>query len=143
MNSILKVALPKLGLSSAPKIQLFQCRLPAGFPSPAEDYLDKKISLDEYLIKNPSATYLARAQGHSMTGAGIMDGALLIVDRSVNASHGDIIVASLNGEFTCKYLDINNKQLVAANRRYSPIPIKEGTDFEIEGVVTHWINSAR
>jgi DNA polymerase V len=143
MNSIFKLATPTEEPNTKLLLPLFQSVIPAGFPSPAEDYIEKKISLDEQFIQHPAATYFARAKGESMTGLGISDGALLVVDRSLVATHGDVVVASVDGEFTCKQLDLHNRQLVPANPEYSPIKIKEGMDLEIEGVVTHCINSFR
>ncbi|MDP7418537.1 MAG: translesion error-prone DNA polymerase V autoproteolytic subunit, partial [Gammaproteobacteria bacterium] len=93
---------------------LFISRVPAGFPSPADDYMDNKLDLNEHLIKHPEATFYCRVSGQSMTGAGIFDGDLLIVDRAVNPAHGDVILAALNGELTCKILDRHNRQLLSA-----------------------------
>lgn len=108
--------------------------VPAGFPSPADDYLQKALDLNEHLIKRPSATYFVRVQGDSMTGAGIYDGDLLIVDRSLTPGHGEIVIAALNGELTCKALDRHRRQLVAANPEYPPIPV-DNMELVIEGVV--------
>jgi len=143
MNSILKIAIPSQGDVAKVRLPLYQSVIPAGFPSPAEDYIDKSISLDEHLISRPSATYFARARGESMEGIGISDGALLIVDRSLMASHGDVVVANVDGEFTCKQLDLHNRQLASANPKFPPIKITEGMNLEIEGVVIHCINSFR
>tara|TARA_R110002073_G_scaffold160870_3_gene316489 strand:+ start:114 stop:545 length:432 start_codon:yes stop_codon:yes gene_type:complete len=143
MYSLTKIAIPSDNQTLKVKLPLFQSVIPAGFPSPAEDYIDKTISLDEHFINRPSATYFARARGESMEGIGISDGALLIVDRSLMASHGDVVVASVDGEFTCKQLDLHHRQLVSANPKYKPIKITEGTELEIEGVVIHCINSFR
>lgn len=76
----------------------------AGFPSPADDYLDDAISLDGYLISDPAATFLVRVRGDSMRGAGIDEGDLLVVDKGLTANHGDIIIAVVDGEFTVKRL---------------------------------------
>ncbi|MEQ9210070.1 MAG: translesion error-prone DNA polymerase V autoproteolytic subunit [Pseudomonadales bacterium] len=143
MYSITKIAIPSDKQTLKVRLPLYQSVIPAGFPSPAEDYIDKEISLDEQLINRPSATYFARAKGDSMEGIGISDGALLIVDRSLMASHGDVVIASIDGEFTCKQLDLHNRQLVSANSKYKPIKITQGTELEIEGVVIHCINSFR
>jgi DNA polymerase V len=122
---------------------LFISRVPAGFPSPADDYMDKKLDLNEHFIKHPEATFYCRVSGQSMTGAGIFDGDLLIVDRAVNPAHGDVILAALNGELTCKILDMHNRRLLSANDGYPPLPIEEGADFQIEGVVINSIRSHR
>lgn len=108
--------------------------VPAGFPSPADDYLHNALDLNEHLIKRPSATYFVRVQGDSMTGVGIYDGDLLIVDRSLMPNHGAIVIAALNGELTCKALDRHRRQLVAANPEYPPISV-DNMELVIEGVV--------
>ncbi len=113
--------------------------VPAGFPSPADDYLDRSLDLNTHLIKHPAASYLARARGDSMEGCGIYDGDLLIVDRSLEAQHGQIIIAALDGQLTCKILDKNRHSLISANKNYAPIPIGEFSDLVIEGVVIHSI----
>ncbi|MDP7297232.1 MAG: translesion error-prone DNA polymerase V autoproteolytic subunit [Gammaproteobacteria bacterium] len=120
---------------------MFISRVPAGFPSPADDYMDNKLDLNEHLIKHPEATFYCRVSGQSMTGAGIFDGDLLIVDRAVNPAHGDVILAALNGELTCKILDRHNRQLLSASDHYPPLPIGEDADFQIEGVVINSIRS--
>lgn len=127
-------------VSTGKKIELpfYTEKLSAGFPSPANDYLEKSLDLNEYLIKNPSATFFVEIQGDSMIGAGIHSGDILIVDRSLEAQHGKIVVAIIGGEFTVKRLSwINNKfKLMPENPNYKPIEIKEGMDFEIWGVAT-------
>jgi len=121
----------------------FRSQVPAGFPSPADDYMDKRLDLNEHFIKHPAATFYCRVSGQSMTGAGIFDGDLLIVDRAVRPVHGDVILAALNGELTCKILDMHNRRLLSANDGYPPLPIEEGADFQIEGVVINSIRSHR
>jgi len=93
------------------------------------------------LIRSPSSTYFVRASGDSMTEYGIQDGALLIVDRAVTPRQGHVVIAAVNGELTCKLLDIAGQQLLAGNSAYPPIPIKEESALSIEGVVLHAINS--
>ena len=117
-------------------------KLSAGFPSPATDYLEKSLDLNEHLIKNPSATFFVEIQGDSMIGAGIHSGDILVVDRSLEAQHGKIVVAVVNGDFTVKRLSwISGKiKLIAENPNYKPIEIKDGTDFEIWGVATNVIH---
>ncbi|HEY8386186.1 MAG TPA: translesion error-prone DNA polymerase V autoproteolytic subunit [Porticoccaceae bacterium] len=121
----------------------FLSRVQAGFPSPADDYLDGALDLNHLLIQHPNATFYCRVSGDSMTGAGIFDGDYLIVDRSLRPSHGDVVVAVLDGEMTCKILDMRQQRLLAANRNFPPIPIREGSDFLIEGVVTSSIRRHR
>ncbi|GAB3099644.1 DNA polymerase V [Aestuariicella hydrocarbonica] len=93
------------------------------------------LSLDEHLIKNIAATYLARASGDSMQGLGIFDQDLLIVDRAVDPVHGDIVIAALNGELTCKVIDTRESRLLSANDKYPPINISGYEDLLLEGVV--------
>ena len=121
-------------------LPLFATSVPAGFPSPADDYIEAGLDLNDHLIKHPSATFLARASGNSMTGAGILDGALLIVDKAVIPKNGHVVIAAINGELTCKILDIKHHLLRAANPGYPSITLNEDMDLVIEGVVVHAIN---
>ncbi|MCR9501921.1 LexA family protein [Vibrio vulnificus] len=114
-----------------------------GFESPAAEYKKLVIDLDELLIEHPSATFLGQAKGDSMQGVGIFDGDLLIVDRHVQASDQDIIVANYNGEFVCKILDIRRRLLLSANEHLQPVPIHEFDSFSIEGVVIRSIRCHR
>ncbi len=110
----------------------------AGFPSPAEQYLESPLDLNELLVKRPAATFFVRAAGDSMIGAGIQSGDVLVVDRSLEAVDGSVIIASVDNEFTVKYLrkNCNVVRLEAANRRYKPIFFNEGMELRIFGVVT-------
>jgi len=121
---------------SSLSLRYFVSPVAAGFPSPADDYIERHLSLDELLIKHPSATYLVRAEGDSMIGSGIFNQDILLVDRSLTPRHGDIVVAAIGGELTCKYLNLKTRQLVSANAKYPPIPIPEDMECLIEGVVT-------
>ncbi|AKP34909.1 translesion error-prone DNA polymerase V autoproteolytic subunit [Yersinia aleksiciae] len=125
-------------------IPLFNERIPAGFPSPAADYIERPLDLNELCIAHPAATYFVRVSGHSMTGAGIYDGSLLVVDRSVTPQHGDIIIAAVGGEFTVKKLCLQPVvQLEAMNPDYAPIILSDGGDeLETFGVVRYVINEA-
>lgn len=125
---------------SAIYLPLFMSSVPAGFPSPADDYIEAGLDLNEYLVKHPNATFLARASGDSMTRAGILDGALLIVDKSLEPKNGNVVIAAINGELTCKILDIKNSLLRAANPSYPSIALDDDSDLLIEGVVVHAIN---
>ncbi len=126
------------GAASMVELPLYQTKISAGFPSPAEDYIESRLDLNEYLISHPSATFFVRVMGDSMIRAGIDTGDMLIVDRSLNAANFSIIVAVLNGEFTVKRLVIRNGKyyLVPENEKYTEIEIKEEMEFEIWGVVT-------
>lgn len=115
-------------------------QIKAGFPSPADDYMHESLDFNRDLIRHPEATFYGRVDGDSMEGAGIMDGDIAVIDRSIEPSDGDIIVAYVNGEFTMKYLDLSNRdkgylELRPANPKYSPIRIDEIDRFEVWGVV--------
>lgn len=116
----------------------FSSRISAGFPSPADDYIDKKLDLNEYLIKNPAATFFVRVQGESMQGASINDGDILVVDRSEQPESGSIVVAALNGDLVIKRVEKKAKKLslVSENPEYAPIDVGEEEDLVIWGVVT-------
>ena len=112
-----------------------------GFPSPANDYLESPIDLNKYLIKNGAATFLVRVSGDSMLNANIADQAILIVDRSLKPKHGSIVVASLDGDFVCKRLQLKPRLcLLPENPKYEPIYIQHGQDLDIMGTVTAAIN---
>ncbi len=110
----------------------------AGFPSPAEDFLDISIDLNKELIKNPSATFYGRVKGNSMKDAGLDDGDLLIIDKSLEPVDGKIAVCFIDGEFTVKRIKIakDTVWLVAENKDYSPIKVTAENDFIIWGIVT-------
>jgi DNA polymerase V len=125
-------------------IQLFSDAVPAGFPSPATDYCERKLDLNELCIQHPAATYFVRAQGDSMIDAGIFPGDVIVVDRSISASHGDIVIASFNGELTVKRFETSpSTRLVPMNSQYNPLDIPEEADLEIFGVATNVIHSLR
>lgn len=125
-------------------IPLFTDQVPAGFPSPATDYCERKLDLNELCVKKPAATYFVRAQGDSMIEAGIFPGDVIVVDRSLSAVHGDIVIASFNGELLLKKLETQPKtRLVPMNESYAPIDIPEGADLEIFGVATNVIHRLR
>jgi DNA polymerase V len=111
--------------------------IPAGFPSPASDYLEDVIDLNSYLIEHPTATYYFRVEGESMIGAHIPPNALLVVDRAIKPKNGSIVVAVVDGEFTVKRLEkgINYLRLLPENPKFRPIEILEGMQCEIWGVV--------
>lgn len=119
-------------------ITLFSHKVPAGFPSPADDYAESRLDLNEYLINQAESTFFVRIKGDSMVDAGILDNDIVIVDRSKSAAINDIVLASIDGEFTVKVLTKNNKgpYLMPANKEFKPIYIEEGSQFEIWGVVT-------
>lgn len=116
----------------------------AGFPSPADDYIEKPLDLTEALVPHPSSTFFVRAKGNSMELHGIYDGDMLIVDRSLNAVPSDIVIMAIDGELTCKQLTLmgNRFYLCSGKEEYPPIPLT-GTEFHCWGVVTHNIHSLR
>jgi len=124
-------------------LPLYLSRIKAGFPSPADDYLDKKLDLNEHLIKHPASTFFVKVKGDSMINAGINSGDILIVDRSLEPKDKRIIVAVVNGDFTVKRMaKLKDKLfLLAENPKYPAIEIRDGMDFEVWGVVIHVIHS--
>lgn len=111
----------------------------SGFESPAAEYKELGLSLDQLLVRHPNATFIGQASGQSMQGVGIFDGDLLIVDRSLTVKDGDIIVANYNGCFVCKLIDKKQARLLSASHEFAPVSIKAGDTFQLEGVVTRSI----
>ena len=130
-------------LRAVVSIPLFSDPVHCGFPSPAADYVEQRIDLNELLIHHPSSTYFVKAAGDSMIDAGSSDGDLLVVDSSRTAVHGDIVIAAVDGEFTVKRLQLRpNIQLNPMNSAYSPIRIKSEDVLDIFGVVTFIVKAA-
>lgn len=124
----------------------FAPTIKAGFPSPADDYTHDSIDFNRDLIRNPDATFYGRVDGDSMIDAGICDGDIAVIDRSVEAQNGDVVVAFVNNEFTIKYLDLSHKEdgyieLKPANPDFQPIRIADGDRFEVWGVVVWTIKN--
>jgi DNA polymerase V len=121
---------------------LLGSNVPAGFPSPAQDYIEATLDLNDYLIAHPTSTFFVRVEGYSMIEAGIHPDDILIVDRAIEAIHNKIIIAILDGELTVKRLNIVDKVywLVPENSQYEPILITESNDFAVWGVVTYVIH---
>lgn len=117
---------------------LFSHNVPAGFPSPADDYIQGRLSLDEHLVRHKDATFFVRAKGSSMVGAGIFDGDLLVVDKSLTPSSGDIVIAVIDGELTVKRLIQRNGAVILKpeNPRFEEIELKDGQELQVWGVVT-------
>ena len=124
------------------KIPFIESGVPAGFPSIAEDYVDRALDLNELLIQHPAATFFVRVKGTSMTGAGIQSEDILIVDRALAPHHNNIVVARIDGELTVKRLKLENNKtfLVAENNEFPSIEITSAIDFEVWGVVTSVIH---
>ncbi len=129
--------------SSTLERPLVSLGISAGFPSPANDFIDISIDLNRDLIKHPSATFFGRVKGESMKDVGIGNGDLLIIDKSIQASNGKIAVCFIDGDFTVKKIKLENKKcwLMPANDKYQPIEINEQNDLQIWGIVIHVIKS--
>lgn len=124
-------------------IPLFSDLVQCGFPSPAQDYVEQRLDLNELMIRHPSATYFVKASGDSMRDAGIGEGDLLVVDSARTAEHGDIVIAAVDGEFTVKRLQLHPAvMLKAENTAYRPILIGAEDNLEIFGVVTYIVKAA-
>ncbi|MFU2208711.1 translesion error-prone DNA polymerase V autoproteolytic subunit [Solidesulfovibrio sp. C21] len=125
-------------------LPLYLSTVPAGFPSPAEDYIDKKLDLNEQLVRHPAATFFVRVDGNSMRDARVASGDILVVDRAVEPRDGHIVIAALDGELTVKRLRRKNGQvlLVPENPDYAPVAVGPEASFEVWGVVTYIIHKA-
>ena len=128
---------PAFPLLSAQPLPLLDTLLSCGFPSPADDYQLELVDLNRLMLRHPDASFLARASGLSMVGAGINDGDVLAVDRSMEAQHGDVVVACVEGEYMVKRLEkrVDSVALVAENPAYPPVVVHNAEDLRIWGVV--------
>ena len=124
-------------------LPLFTGKVAAGFPSPADDYVEKNLDLNELLVQKPAATFFVRAQGESMLGAGIHPNDILVVDRSLEPVSGKVVICAINGELTVKRLErVNDQwQLKAENPAYADIVIHDELELVIWGVVTNVIHA--
>ena len=131
----------KTDVSSYLKLPFVANGISAGFPSPADDFLDINIDLNKYLIKNPTTTFYGRISGNSMIDAGINDGDLLIIDKSLEPKNNKIAVCFIDGDFTVKRISIEKDcvWLIAENQNYKPIQVTKDNDFIIWGIVTNVI----
>ena len=122
-------------------LPMFLTRVQAGFPSPADDFMDNRLNLNDYIIRNPNSTYYVKVSGESMIGAGIFSGDILVVDRSIIATDNRIVVAMIDGDFTVKRLRKHNNRmyLLAENSQYLPIEVID-QELMIWGVVTFSIH---
>lgn len=129
--------------AGVPACSLFATPVAAGFPSPAESYVERPLDLNEFMVQRPEATFFVRVQGDSMTDANIRSGDILVVDRSLEPRDGQVVVAVLDGEFTVKHLHRRNGRVLLqpANPRFRPIPITPERDFQVWGVVTYVIHA--
>lgn len=123
-------------------IPFYQSNVPAGFPSPAEDFMDLDLNLQEYLVQHPSATFCVRVTGDSMQNAGIFSGDVMVVDRALEPKNNTIVLAVLDGEFTVKRIQKKGEELYLnpENTDFKPIQITEEMNFQVWGVVTHVIH---
>ena len=133
----------KPDLTTSASLPLYLSRVCAGFPSPADDYIDQEIDLNQHLIRNPRATYIVIASGDSMVGEGIYSGDALIVDRSLAPRHNSIVIACIEGELTVKKLIYQDGKpfLAAANPNYPAIEIREDDELVIWGIATNNIHN--
>lgn len=146
INTVIFWCIMKLELidsESIINVPLFLDRVPAGFPSPAADYMEERINLNSTLIKHPDSTYMLRVEGNSMIDANINDGDVVIVDSALVARDGDIVIASVDGEFTVKRLKSHPPMLMPMNPDFQPILIGDAQDLQIFGVVTFIIHKAQ
>lgn len=123
------------------ELPLFISPISAGFPSPAEDSIEKKLDLNDLMIQHPTATFFVRVQGDSMSGAGISEGDILVVDRALTPTEGKIVVAIYQGEFTVKRISFKNNRWILSpeNPKYPPLIVQEGNECTLWGVVTYVI----
>ena len=133
-----KITLYRVCDDDSPILARYNQVVPAGFPSPAADYMEEEINFNTYLMPRPSSTFVMRVQGDSMVDAHIPDNALIVVDRSIKPASNMIVVAVINGEITVKRFIQNSSgvRLMPANPKYQPIPVNEDMDFRIWGTVT-------
>lgn len=143
-QSRLSILQPCLSTPEQP-VPLYGHKVTAGFPSPADDYVEDRLDLNQLLVKNKPATFFLRVKGDSMIGDGIHDGDIIVVDRSVEPTERAVVVAIVDGELTVKRLRMMNgvAELHAANPKYQPIRLKDGQELSIWGVVTSSIHSVR
>lgn len=126
------------------QIPIFESLIACGFPSPAQDHVERRLSLDDELIRYPESTYFVRASGDSMKDAGIFDSDLLVVESHFTARHGDIVIAEYDGEFTCKYLQLTpTKALIPANSQFPTITINDDSEVQIFGVFRYAVHTCR
>ncbi len=124
------------------QLPLYNSKVAAGLPTSADDHVEEQIDLNQYLIKNPTATFLVRASGLSMIDAGIHENDILIVDHHIQPTHGKIVIAAIDGQLTVKRLHINHKQLLLMpeNEKFNPIEVTKENAITILGVVTSVIH---
>ena len=144
LNTSKKLQFYAIEEASFDEITLYGDGVPAGFPSPADDYLDMDLNSHDYLVQHPSATFCVRAIGDSMVDAGIQSSDVMVIDRALTPKNNDIILAVVNGEFTVKRIKKSEDELylMPANENYKPMKITEEMNFQVWGVVTFIIHKA-
>lgn len=135
----------KIDASTALPLPIANEGIKAGFPSPAQDFMDLAIDLNRELVKHPASTFYGRVKGDSMIDAGIHDGDILIIDKSLDPKDGDMAVCYIDGEFTIKYIKIEKEAvfMIPANNNYQPVKVTAENDFLIWGIVTYSIKKQR
>lgn len=128
-----------IGQPSQVRVKLYEHHVPAGFPSPAADFTERTLDLNEFIVKRPASTFFVKVSGDSMQNAGIYEGDVIVVDKSLKAVHGNIVLAVVHGEFTVKRLHYVGKKvfLHPENEHYQPLEILPDMDFTVWGVVIH------
>lgn len=141
----MKVEIHSIDVSSTLPLQYADEGICAGFPSPAQDYLEQAIDLNKELIRHPASTFYGRVVGNSMSGEGIEEGDLLIIDKSLELMDGDLAVCFINGEFTVKRVKLEKDfaWLVPSNPDYQPIKVTKDDEFTVWGIVTYTIKKNR
>ena len=142
-NSAVYLQIYASDLETKLNLPLIEGGISAGFPSPAQDYIDLKIDLNKELVTNPLNTFYGRVSGTSMCDAGIKDGDILIIDKSIEPKDGDIVICFIDGEFLLKYIkiELNAIYLVPANKNFKPIKVTDENNFYIWGIVTYSIHN--
>lgn len=141
----MKVEVHKIDVSSNMPLQFADEGIRAGFPSPAQDYMEQAIDLNKEIVKHPASTFYGRVVGNSMSGEGIDDGDILVIDKSLELIDGDLAVCFINGEFTVKRVKLEKDfaWLVPSNPDYQPIKVTKDDEFTIWGIVTYTVKKNR
>lgn len=140
-----KITISTIDISTSLPLPLADAGIKAGFPSPAQDYMDIAIDLNQELVRHPSTTFYGRVRGDSMQDAHVFDGDILVIDKSLEPQSGDMAVCYIDGEFTIKYIEVsdNGVSLIPANPLYPTINVTADQDLIIWGVVTYVIHKAQ
>lgn len=139
------IEIHKIDISTSLPLQYADEGIRAGFPSPAQDYMEQAIDLNKELIRHPASTFYGRVVGNSMSGEGIEEGDILVIDKSLELMDGDLVVCFINGEFTVKRVKLEKDfaWLVPSNPDYQPIMVTKDDEFTIWGIVTYTVKKNR